>query len=189
MVFLTAIGPWKSTIEPPKVAIYQQWLPTILALSVHAIPFAAAITMLSINLRTTYPKTHVSATSLQYLAKALELSTQASIGTTTLAYLRKEYISSDGIPFGAITAGLQINNLSYLWSLDFFGSLSSPTFRRRRKIIFTAFVFFATLLTATVGPAIATCLIPRPMYEFGDMHINITESTLYPQLIEATNVL
>ncbi|KAK8154510.1 hypothetical protein BKA80DRAFT_284016 [Phyllosticta citrichinensis] len=41
-VFLAAIGPWKSIQEQPKVAIYQQWLPAFLALSVHVTPLAAA---------------------------------------------------------------------------------------------------------------------------------------------------
>ncbi|KAK7530666.1 uncharacterized protein J3D65DRAFT_606927 [Phyllosticta citribraziliensis] len=186
MVFLAAIGPWKSTQEQPKVAIYQQWLPAFLALSVHVIPLAAALTMLSINFRITASTTEVSTTSLQYLAKALELVTQASISAVALTYLQRDYTSSDGVPFGAITAGLQLNSLSYLWSLDFFGSLWSPAFPLRRKLTFAVFILFATLLTATVGPSIATCLIPRPVYLSGKYYPLDPKSTIYPQRIETS---
>ncbi|KAK8157260.1 hypothetical protein IWX90DRAFT_319187 [Phyllosticta citrichinensis] len=142
--------------------------------------------MLSINFRIMASTTEVSTTSLQYLAKALELATQASISAVALTYLQRDYTSSDGVPFGAITAGLQLNSLSYLWSLDFFGSLWSPTFPLRRKLTFAVFILFATLLTATVGPSIATCLIPRPVYLSSKYYTLNPESTLYPQRIETS---
>ncbi|KAK8232083.1 hypothetical protein HDK90DRAFT_526272, partial [Phyllosticta capitalensis] len=191
LIFLTAVGPWKTLQEQPKVAIYQQWLPAVLALSVHIIPLVAAVTMLLLNLKTTIVEHSISNTSLQYLAKALELLTQASISAAAFTYFRIIYSSGDGVPFGAITAGLQLSSLSYLWSLDLLGSLLSKSFQLRRKAVFAVFVLISILLTATVGPAIATCLIPRVQditLSRNEAYFPDSEDTMYPAQIDADYV-
>ncbi|KAK8189249.1 uncharacterized protein BKA78DRAFT_372817 [Phyllosticta capitalensis] len=191
LIFFTAIGPWKTLQEQPKVAIYQQWLPAVLALSVHIIPLAAAVTMLLLNLKTTIVERDISNTSLQYLAKVLELLTQASISAAAFTYFRIVYTSGDGVPFGAITAGLQLSSLSYLWSLDFLGSLLSTAFGGRRKIAFAFFVLASSLLTATVGPAIATCLIPKIQaiaVSHGEVYFSVPEDSMYPMRIDVDHV-
>ncbi|KAK8209670.1 hypothetical protein IWZ01DRAFT_527959 [Phyllosticta capitalensis] len=191
LIFFTAIGPWRTLQEQPKVAIYQQWLPAVLALSVHVIPLVAAVSMLLLNLKTTIVERSISNTSLQYLAKALELLTQSSISAAAFTYFRIVYTSDNGVPFGAITAGLQLSSLSYLWSLDLLGSLLSTSFQLRRKAVFAVFVLMSILLTATVGPAIATCLIPRVQditISQNEAYFPESEDTLFPAQIDADYV-
>ncbi|KAF2136751.1 uncharacterized protein K452DRAFT_211705, partial [Aplosporella prunicola CBS 121167] len=86
---------------------------------------------------------------------------QASISNAFLVYLRHGLIGDGPLPFGALFAGLQITSVSYLWSLEFLGSVTSKHIRVPRKLLFVLLVTFNILLAAGVGPSIAIALIPR----------------------------
>lgn len=123
---------------------------------------AASIALMALNTQTLYVGLHNELASiLQFVAKALEMLLQASIATVAFAYVRHEMLSENDVPFGAIFSALQITNLSYLWSLEFWAAATAPSFQGRRKYIFVVFVAFSVLLAATVGPSITVALIPR----------------------------
>lgn len=136
----------------------------IIGLSVHVLPFAACTTLIVLNLRTHYAGKDVSTTSLQFLAKLLELLAQASISNMALVYLRSLYLGGHPVPFGTLFAGLQITSLNYLWSLEFLGSTSSKYLDGKRKLAFIGFVACNLLLAAAIGPSIAVCLIPKRQF-------------------------
>jgi hypothetical protein len=64
------------------------------------------------------------------------------------------------MPFGALSSALQVRNVSYLWSLAFWASATSPCLQGRRKYSFLLLTLSSILLAATVGPSVAIALIP-----------------------------
>lgn len=112
---LKVLAPWHrplTLLEPAKVAIHSRPTSVLARLAVHVLPVLAAITLLVINAlnvrmdRTTWYNT------LQFVAKIHEIAMQASIAAILMAYVRQKMLS--GTPFGAIFAGIQTANLSYL---------------------------------------------------------------------------
>lgn len=166
LLFIAALIPFlsKTDGERKKVAIYNNLRRTLVGLSVHIIPFAACTTLIVLNLKTYYVGKDVSTTSLQFLAKLLELLTQASISNMALVYLRWLYLGRGPVPFGTLFAGLQITSLNYLWSLEFLGSASSNCLNGKRKLVFMGFIICNLMLAAAVGPSIAVCLIPKRQF-------------------------
>ncbi|KAL9618555.1 MAG: hypothetical protein Q9160_006739 [Pyrenula sp. 1 TL-2023] len=126
----------------------------------------------------------------------------SSLTTTFLSYMRHDLTSASGVPFGAAFSGLQIIQLSYLWSPEFWGALTSGDYGLLSKIRLALATILIALLAATVGPAGATCMIPRnyawpyqPVHDGpvgyawrGDLlRVNATEDQMYP--VKLTNDL
>lgn len=163
----------------------------LVRLSVHALPLVTALCLISINVCTSYPKEELPATALQFLAKGLELLTQASIANMALCFLRREVLDREALPFGAMFAGLQTSSISYLWSLEFIGSLTSTWFPSRRKWAFALFTTFNIVLAAGVGPSIAITLIPRSqLFPFGQTSLwfHGSEDDLFPSQLNKGHV-
>ena len=128
--------------------------------------------------------------SLQFLAKLQEILMQASIATVVFAYIRHELITHD-MPFGALFSAFQITTLNYLWSLEFWGSLTSPHLRGRRKIVFLTFVPLSILLAAGVGPSLAIALSPRHVdFPAGRtwLWLNITQNGMFPAYLTVNDI-
>ncbi|CZR69543.1 uncharacterized protein PAC_19443 [Phialocephala subalpina] len=93
--------------------------------------------------------------SLQFVAKAIELLMQGSIASVI-----------------------------YLFSLEFWGAVSSNCLQFRRKTFMLLFIPFNILLATVVGPSIAILLIPRHLSNFPagttSIWLNGTENDLYP---------
>jgi hypothetical protein len=153
--------------EPSKIPIRQDRVITVTRAAVHLLPVLATITLVTLNIQTCYVGAHSSWTpALQFVAKAQEVLMHASIAAGFFAYLRHELLSGDDMPFGALSSALQVRNVGYLWSLEFWGSATSPCLRGRRKYSFLLLVLSSLLLTATVGPSVAIALIPgRPVIQ------------------------
>jgi hypothetical protein len=177
--------------EAPKIALRKSRAVALLRGTVHLIPVSVAITVMVLNSVGVYVGGHASwLPSLQFLAKLQEILMQASIATVVFAYVRHELISHD-MPFGAVFSGLQVTTLSYLWSLEFWGSFTSPHLRGRRKIVFLTFVPLSILLATVVGPSLAIALIPRHVdFPAGRTWIwlNITQNEMFPAYLTVSNV-
>lgn len=114
-----------------------------------------------------------------------EMTAQASIAAVMFFYVRYVLSLGQGLPFGALFSGLQVSKASYLWSMEFWGSIYSPNLLFRRKIVMAATVIMAILLAATVGPSSAILLISRMSYWPAggtDIWINVTISELWPDV-------
>lgn len=108
---------------------------------------------------------------------------QASLAAIILSYIRHQMVLGNGIPFGALFSGLQINQISYLWSMEFWGSINSRHLSFWRKITMLAFISLSFILAAVTGPSSAILLIPRLDYwSAGSTHIwiNATFNDIWP---------
>ncbi|KAH0172184.1 hypothetical protein KCU67_g1843, partial [Aureobasidium melanogenum] len=123
------------------------------------------------------------------MAKFLELLAQASLGSAVFVYLRALYTGPESVPFGALFAGLQITRVSYLWSLEFAGVVTSRNFKRARKFVFLVLIPLTVAIAVAIGPSIAIALTPT----LGNIYdgwaiacLNATEEQLFPSNIDPT---
>ena len=128
----------------------------------------------------------------QLVAKIHEVAIQASLATVVFSYIRHEMTIGNGIPFGTLFSGLQINQIAYLWSMEFWGSLRSPHLPLARKIALLLLIFVSIVLASLSGPSSAILLIPRLDFWPGgstDIWINATMDDLYPTRSASTLAL
>ena len=119
----------------------------------------------------------------QFGAKIHEVTAQASLAAVVFSYVRYEMALGQGLPFGALFSGLQISQVSYLWSMEFWGSISSKHLAARRRIGMSLIITTAIVLAATVGPSSAILLIPRLHYwpaGATNIWLNATWQDLWP---------
>ena len=176
----------RTFIEPTKAAIIRNRLTASLRALIHAIPVAFALMEIILNWRGFYVgKFFDKQTVIQFAAKAHEITILASLTALVLSYLRHQLTRKlgRGLPFGALLSGMQFVQINYLWSIEFWASISSRQFPIWKKLNFVALISVSTFLAATCGPSSANLLIPRqdlwpidPAYLF----INATFDDLWP---------
>ena len=184
--------------EGRKIAIRGDRKSAALAASIHLIPVATCICIVALNIRGYYIGGELSGPSgqdierlagLQFAAKLHELSMNASIAAILFSYIRYEVTFGDGLPFGAMFAGLQFRDISFLWSMELVGAARAKSLKHRRTMI--ALIIGCTLLGVSVGPSSANILKPRlDWWEAGgtDFWINTTRTDLYPLQYLGTQV-
>ncbi|KAJ9614326.1 hypothetical protein H2200_002462 [Cladophialophora chaetospira] len=152
------------TEERTKVAIYRHRGIALLHALVHLPALTAAMLLITWNIGGHYVGSMpaVVSTSLQFAAKIFELLMQMSLATILLEIVRRCMIFTDSLTFGGMLAASRITDISYLWSLDFWGSLTAKNRKGWRNRGLLCFVPVAVLLAALVGPSGAVLLIPRP---------------------------
>ena len=170
--------------ERTKTAVDANRAIAILRSLIHVVPVSAALAEIILNWNTYYVGTKEYNQALyQLIAKAHEIMIQASIAAVVFSCIRSEMIDGNGIPFGLLFSGLQVAQVSYLWSREFWGSLFSNDIRRFRKIGIIAVVSMGTLLATASGPSSAVLLIPRlQFWPAGKTHIwiNATQEEIWP---------
>ena len=168
--------------EPTKIAISQSRLIALLRCLVHVIPFGFALFEIILNWNVYYVGTKPYGTAVyQIIAKAHEILIQASLGSIMFSAIRREL--DRGLPFGFLFSGLQITQVSYLWSMELWGALKAGALNLWRRIALFVLLAGCILLAATSGPASAVLLIPRQQqWPAGRTHIwmNITADQLWP---------
>ena len=170
--------------EPLKIAIRQSRAVALMRSLIHIVPIALALWLITLNWVTYYVGSYtLDQTYYQIGAKALEIMIQASLATITLAYTRHELVAGNGLPFGALFSGLQVNQISYLWSMELWGSIRSQSLPIRRKLFLLVLVISVCILAAGAGPSTAVLLIPRrDFWPAGSTHIWIdgVENDIWP---------
>ncbi|KAE9365602.1 hypothetical protein N431DRAFT_488715 [Stipitochalara longipes BDJ] len=143
--------------EEKKVAIIYDLRSACYVSLLHIIPTAASVTLLVFNWKGYYIGDELQGPvgqdglrflGLQFAAKMLEFLAVASLSAILFSLLRAQLIY-DSLPFGAVTAGFEFNNLSLLWSKE----LLPPA------LLVTTIVVF-TVLGATIGPSAAVASQP-----------------------------
>lgn len=156
----------------------------ILRTLIHAVPFGFALFEIILNWKVYYVGTKpYSQVTYQIIAKAHEILIQASIGAIIFSALRRELALGNGLPFGLLFSGLQVSQISYLWSMELWGAIKTDCLRPARKLALFTLVAGSLLLAATSGPASAILLIPRQqLWPGGSTHIwiNATSEQLWP---------
>ena len=175
----------KGLHEPTKVAISRNRTVAWLRALIHLVPVSVAICEIVLNWKTYYVGTSAySQATYQLLAKVHEIMIQASIAAVVFFCIRSELALGSGIPFGLLFSGLQITQISYLWSMEFWDSLRGGPYQGYRKPFLFMLVFLGILLAAVCGPSSAVLLIPRLQEWPGgstDIWINATSTDLWPE--------
>lgn len=177
-----AVG--KGYDEPTKIAIRKSRATALVRALIHVIPVGVAMWEIIINWNTYYLGATIrNQAYYQFGAKVHEMTAQASLAAIVFSYIRYEMSLGQGLPFGALFSGLQISQASYLWSMEFWGSICSKHLPVRRRTGLVLIVTVAIVLAVTVGPSSAILLIPRLEYwPAGATHIwlNVTSQDLWP---------
>ena len=92
-------------------------------------------------------------------AKIHKMTAQASLAAVVFSYVRYE-MASDRV-FNLESVLRSSNITSYLWSVEFWGSISSNHLAARRRIVMSLIITTAIILAAIVGPSSAILLVPR----------------------------
>ncbi|KAG6994206.1 hypothetical protein G7Y79_00046g082570 [Physcia stellaris] len=178
--------------EPLKIAINRsRWIAFARSL-IHIIPVGFALFEIILNWNSFYVGVDkYNQASYQLVAKIHELMIQASLGAILFSYIRHEIVIGEGLPFGALFSGLQLNQISYLWSLEYWGSIRSHHLTIWRKIRLSIVIALCIILGTVCGPSSAVLLIPRSQYwPAGSTHIwlNTTRENLWPEKVDASMV-
>jgi hypothetical protein len=157
-----AASRWNSP-EEPKVALYHNRTIALLHTLLHAPALAGAIILLVWNIQGHYVGRISTTTlsSLQFVAKLFEVLLQTSLATIVIAFVRQQALGDSGLPLGGLLAPAHTTQISYLWTLDLWGSLTSKHFRSFRNCWLALLIVLVIILGSLVGPSGAVLLIPR----------------------------
>ena len=174
----------KGYTEQTKVAIRKGRTTALLRALIHFIPVTVALWEIVLNWNTYFVGYNVyNLAYYQFGAKLHEIAIQASLSAVIFSYVRYELVLGDGIPFGALFSGLQFSQVSYFWSMEFWGTVCSKTIPAKIKLRLLFVVAASIFLAAVTGPSSAILLVPRSDYwpaGSTDIWINITSSSLWP---------
>lgn len=177
-----AVG--KGFDEQTKIAIRKSRRVALLRALIHLFPFAVALSEITVNWNTYYlGSAPLNQAIYQFGAKLHEITAQASIAAIVFSYVRYEMSLGQGLPFGALFSGLQVSQLSYLYSMEFWGSIYSKHLPLSRRIGMALVITCSFILAAAVGPSSAILLIPRLDYwpaGSTDIWLNATTQDLWP---------
>ncbi|KAL4894452.1 hypothetical protein BDV59DRAFT_175499 [Aspergillus ambiguus] len=163
----------------------------------HILPVGAALGLLVLNSIGYYIGGELSGRSgqdaeklaaLSFAAKIHELTMLASLGAVLITYIRKELAFGDGLPFGALFSGLQFQDISFLWSLEMWGTIYHEWQRKSTKWFIICLILICTFLGLTVGPSTNNLMKPRlDDWPAGGTKfwINGTKDELFPRELES----
>ncbi len=170
--------------ECTKIAIRKSRKVALMRALIHVVPISVALWEITINWNTYYLGATIrNQAYYQFSAKVHEMTAQASLAAIVFSYIRYEMALGQGLPLGALFSGLQISQASYLWSMEFWGSICSQSLPIRRKFGMLLIVSLAIVLAATVGPSSAILLTPRLDYwpaGATDIWLNTTSQAIWP---------
>lgn len=148
--------------EPTKIALNQSRIVVFVRCLIHVIPFGFALFEIIMNWNVYYVGTQPYGTAVyQIIAKAHEILIQASVTTIIFSAIRRELAYRKGLPFGFLFSGLQITQISYLWSMELWGAIKAGSIDLSRRTGLFVLLIGSILLAATCGPASAVLLTPR----------------------------
>ncbi|KAL8829748.1 MAG: hypothetical protein Q9170_006034, partial [Blastenia crenularia] len=177
--------------EIPKKAFQRDRVMAVLRSMVHLLPFVVALGEVAINWRGYYIGANIDGLSyLQFTAKLHEMAMQSSLAVIVFAYLRHVLFRGDALPIGAMLSGLQLTQVSYLWSMELWG-ITLSNIPVRRKITVMTVIIVTVMLASTVGPSSAILMIPNLNYwPAGSTHIwmNVTAKDLWPSKLDGSMI-
>jgi hypothetical protein len=148
----------------------------------HAVPFAGVMALLVLNINTFFiGNLSISAvTAFEFAAKLLELLMQASLADMLLYAIRWQIVRNQDLPLGGLVAPLRTTDISYLWSMEFWGSLTSKSWRSYHKACLGFLIFAIILIAALVGPSRAVAIVPPSNYASQQPILKYPESSRRP---------
>lgn len=180
---------WLRPDEEPKVALHHNRYIVILHSLIHVCPLVPALYFIVLNIKGTLIGnfSSVAITAMQFAAKLLEILIQISLSTMLLGLIRGQVLAVGNVPFGCLTAPLSSTRLSYLWSVELWGSLTSNCLRGWRKTVLSISIPAVIFLAALVGPSSAILMIPRQIRYPGSRILVFLDNkeTLFPSTMNS----
>ncbi|KAJ5161366.1 hypothetical protein N7492_006758 [Penicillium capsulatum] len=176
--------------EYPKVAMWRSRSVALSKLLIHVIPFSAVLFLVGINIYGYWLGTEVPGIqgyntaklgALQFATKLHEITMLASLSIIIFTFVQRRIVAQQ-IAFGAMFAGLQYSNVSYLWSKELWGMIGSE-WRRPYGKTFILVLLLATWLAPIVGPSSGVLMVPKiDDWPAGgtDFWLNTTRDKLWP---------
>ncbi|KAL8902718.1 MAG: hypothetical protein Q9207_004430 [Kuettlingeria erythrocarpa] len=192
--FIRSMRHWtgRGLPEPTKIAIRQNRTIALLRSSIHILPLGVCLGEIVLNWNVYYVGSQVYNQAVyQFLAKVHEFAIQASLAAILFSYVRHELSLGEGIPFGSLFSALQVSQISYLWSMEFWGTIRSGHCSLRKKMYLLTMIAVILVLAASSGPSSAVLLIPRlSFWPAGktSIWVNITSEDLWPSRLDDSNV-
>ena len=188
LAFLRHKAVGKGYTEQTKVAIRKSRTTALLRALIHVVPVGVALWEIVLNWNTYFVGYAIyNQAYYQFGAKLHEIFIEASLSAIVFSYVRYELMLGSGIPFGALFSGLQISQASYLWSMEFWGTVFSRTISLKSKVKLVVVVTASVFLAAIAGPSSAILLVPRSDYwprGSTNIWINVTSDSLWPSMSE-----
>ncbi len=161
------------TREVKHVAIRKSRTIAFFIALLHFLPRSGAVTLVWLICRVYYighelagsiGQDNLRLLSLQFAAKVHELLMITSLSAVVFTIIQAFLVFGDGVPLGALSAGMQVNHVAFLWSKEFLGICASPFTSSVRKAGFILVLILCTLLGVTVGPSSATLMKREEAY-------------------------
>jgi hypothetical protein len=160
-----------SFVEEEKVAIRKDRSHAALyGLIIHLLPAGAAIALIVLNAAQYYVGGELAGPSgqddqklgaLTFVAKLHELLMLASLAAFVLAYFRRELLYGEGLPYGAVSGGLQFKEFNFLYSPELWGAFCADWRNQRKKWTLITLLVVCTMLGVSVGPSTNNLMRPR----------------------------
>ena len=184
---LPQLTKWRGQTEEAKVVIYKNRGIALLDLLIHVVPFGGVVASLVLNINTFFVGnlSTSAVTAFQFAAKLLELLMQASLAAILLDAIRWQVVRNQDLPLGGLVAPLRTTDISYLWSLELWGSLTSKSWRGYRKAYLGLLIFTTIILAALVGPSGAVALLPRQITHSASKYLYVLNphDNLFPHVV------
>lgn len=192
----------RSYTEKPKTAYTTSRWSALQYGSIHILPVLATITILSFNFTDMYwndlgaPNQNVILDLLQYAAKIHEILIQFSLAAVVIQRIQLLLISSKGVPLGLVTAGYRLIQVGYLFSEEFWSSITTPRRSNRAGWGFLGVLIgLATIIIALAGPSSAVVMIPQLdwwpvkhpyLFSKETCYLNMTGSNIWPSTLPSS---
>ncbi|KAL2822272.1 hypothetical protein BDW59DRAFT_149635 [Aspergillus cavernicola] len=184
--------------ESPKILVYKSRRAVLFRSAVHILPACVSLILITLNLHGYFIGRELQGYSgtddgklgaLQVAAKIQELLILASVAAVILHVLRLKLICKEGLPLGLLGADRSFTQISFFWSLEFWGAVLSYNSRRwRQNYIVVGLLILAGVLATLAGPSTAVLMIPRKLdwpVGGGIFWLNGSESELWPTNLDA----
>ncbi|KAI0436157.1 hypothetical protein F4803DRAFT_572944 [Xylaria telfairii] len=184
--------------EPPKQVAYKSRPTVVWRSAVHIVPASVSLFLAIINIKGYFIGASLQGEddadslkfgALQVAAKIQELFIMSSMGTMVLYAIREDLLFGIGIPLGLVGSDQAFTQLSFFWSLEFWGGVLS--YRRVGKAYLRyrllALLCFGGLLASIAGPAAAILIIPRMIpwpVGGGIFWLNGSDTQLWPTYLD-----
>ncbi|KAH6986988.1 hypothetical protein EDB80DRAFT_898282 [Ilyonectria destructans] len=155
-------------------------------LAVHLVPILASIFIITLNLCHLYLgrsfpglviDNSITVALLQIVAKLQELLICASRAAIIFSVIRSLLVSSTGVPLGMLPSSFLFVQISFFWSMEFWGAVRSKM-PLRTKVLRVLLLLVAGLIAATAGPSVAVLLVPRVQdWDAGGSEFYLRETT------------
>ncbi|KAM0345018.1 hypothetical protein ACHAPU_006902 [Fusarium lateritium] len=129
---------------------------------------------------------------IQFAAKLMEMLIVLSLNAIVFSMIRHEFTIGQPVPYGALVAGQQISEISFLWSEEFLSIVKGKFSRTWKKIVFIITVFICTIMALGASSLSAVAMMPQE----GDwraggsfVYFNGTREEMFPNNLTEKNTI